>query len=550
MRDQKRLIPNPINPAHTVSPPTTAGPSCRQLPPEHWLERLSSGQATHEDLNGYLLSQVDFERLLGSGRLTHGERDFQLEQFRALLDRLGRPQSRIPVIHVAGTKGKGSTCALAASILQAHGLKVGLYTSPHLERYTERIRIGPEEIPPGRLGLLLARLREEMTRSSGGELRPDGWRTLFEQLTAAAFLFFAEEAVDVAVIETGLGGRLDATNVHHQPGPNPVVAVMTAIGLDHMAILGDTPRKIASEKAGIFQAHGAVVIGPQPRAWADQVWESVHERLNALPSQAGHMPRMAGGAGGILPSQPPWNVEEVLPVSNCRPEGWTERARIRIPMPGRPPEEWEVEVGLPGEHQVANARCALAAVLALDTLLIQSGRECGLNLQPEALREGLARVRWPARCEVLNAQRPVVIDGAHCPLSIRATLETLARHGRGAGNGSPVEYTLVLGLMQDKDLGAMMQAMEEGGATWADQPPSHGVWIRRILATQADWPRAMPAELLAQRLREVLPRMVSVLTEPNPETAFRSALEAPGGVVGLGSLYLPGPFRQAYSQFQ
>jgi dihydrofolate synthase/folylpolyglutamate synthase len=490
---------------------------------------MAEGRATQADIEAYFASQIDFEKLLGTNKLANTERDFQLAEFRRLLLDLGSPHQAYPVIHVAGTKGKGSTCAMIASILRAHGLRVGQYSSPHLERYTERIQINGEEISPSRLGQLLITVRNRASRQSTGDNQPDGWRTLFEQMTASAFLHFTHEKVDVAVIETGLGGRLDATNVHHVPGPHPVVAVITTIGMDHMAILGDTPYQIACEKMAIIHGHNAVVIGPQVPEFADQVQRAESERLSSIKS-----------AHGTTPT-PIIHCEPDLPFEILSPDDFREQALLTIPHNHLAPNPLPVSIGLAGEHQVNNARTAVAALVALERLLNGS-----LTLQPQAIQQGLRQVQWPARFEVLDRQRPVILDGAHCPLSVHATCRTLVRHlvphdWNQLGVG-PQPMTLVLGLMRDKDLPAMINAVRECGLL----DGRAGIVFSTIIATQADWPRAIPAPELAQNLSQICPPGTAIESIPNPEEAFAKAITLGHGVLGFGSLYLPAHFRRGF----
>jgi dihydrofolate synthase/folylpolyglutamate synthase len=501
-------------------------------------ERLcASNQATYQHLNDYLTSLIDFERLIGGKNFPNEEREFQLQEFRQLLGRLDSPHQACPVVHVAGTKGKGSVCALVASILRAHGLRIGQYSSPHLERYTERILIDGLEIEPAHLGRLLVKVRQAQLPGKTSELRPEGWRTLFEQLTAAAFLAFAEAGVDVAVVETGLGGRLDATNVHQSPSGHPLISAITSIGLDHMAILGDTPLKIAREKLAIIQPWSVSVLGEQPAEWADQVEQAMEERLETLGKHQGSSLSLPLKAG-----------ECFLPT-HVQAERWLERIRFRVQAPEWPESEFEGRLALPGLHQVTNCQTALAIILQLQRRLSQLPhhplRHWRISLR--SVQEGLETVRWPARMEVLDPLRPVVIDGSHCPLSIAAAMSTYCRHTQGHPR-TPLPTTLVFGVMQDKDLGGLVEAMVSAGAKFRNgKRDFEGMVINRLIATQAAWPRAMSAGQLANDLRKIPGLDCPVEVEPDPKSAFMMALKDPGqSVLGLGSLYLPSDFRRAW----
>lgn len=320
---------------------------------------------------------------------------------------LGDPQQRYRSVHIAGTKGKGSTAAILAAILRAAGYRVGLYTSPHLHTLRERIQIDGEPIAPETFGALMdelaaadAALRRE---------RPEwGDATAFELVTVLAFSAFAWANVDIAVIEVGLGGRLDATNV-----VVPDVAAITLIGYDHMQILGSTLAAIAREKAGIIKPGRPVVSAPQaPEAAA--VIESVAVERDA--------PLWLGGRD--------WRVEGP-------------RTDFRFRAPGL--VLTELVLGLRGQHQVENAGVALAATARL--------KESGLPVGEAALRRGLFEARWPGRLEVLRERPTVVVDGAHN----RESAERLAV-------AMPQEFQwarlwLVLGILRDKEIERIVAAL-------------------------------------------------------------------------------------------
>ncbi len=309
-----------------------------------------------------------------------------LERISVLLEALGRPQERFPSLHIAGTNGKGSTAAILQAILSAHGLRTGLYTSPHLVSVTERFRIDGREIAPERLADILTRIRRQVER-----LRLPV--TYFEITTAAALLYFAEEDVDMAVIECGLGGRLDATNVL-----NPRVAVITSVALDHMAYLGRSLERIAREKAGILKP--------------------------GLPVVAGHMPRRAREV--IL--------ERALRLQ-CPAAFWGEDFRVlrsgkRFSYLGNLWRLQGLELSLEGEFQKYNLGTALRALEFLRTE--------GYVFREDTLRQALKRVSWPGRFEFLSVGPGVILDGAHNEEGIQALLRSLERKGID-------EYTLIFG---------------------------------------------------------------------------------------------------------
>jgi dihydrofolate synthase/folylpolyglutamate synthase len=285
--------------------------------------------------------------------------DLKLERVRAVLARLGSPERRQPSVLVAGTNGKGACCAIVHSTLSAAGFRAGLYTSPHLVNFTERIRIGRDEIPRSRVAEGVTRLAAD-TAAAGIRL------TFFEMATVLAFDEFARAGVDVAVLEVGLGGRLDATNV-----ADPVASAVTTIGFDHQEFLGDTLGAIAREKAGVMRPGRPVVLGA-------------------------HLPAEARRA----------LLDEAKRIG----------ARVVESAPGR------FDLGalpLRGAHMRDNAAVALA-------LLEETARECpALRVDERAIRTGLATVRWPGRLDVVHRDPLVLVDGAHNPDGIAALVAAL-----------------------------------------------------------------------------------------------------------------------------
>lgn len=315
--------------------------------------------------------------------------DFKLDRVARALERLGQPQRRFPVIHIAGTNGKGSVAAMLHAILGAGGRRVGLYTSPHLVRFTERIRVGEGEIGEHAVVALARELRQV---TAGIDL------TFFELVTVMAFLHFARSGVDVAVIEVGLGGRLDATNV-----VDPMVAVITTIGLDHTEFLGDTIEAIANEKGGIIKPGRPVVIGRMPRA-ASAIMRRIAAAQAADVLEIGRDFEAHRSAHGI---------------------GFTAAGLSWSNLPLR----------LPGAYQTDNVATALAALTCLPG---------ELAVGESAVRAGLSAVSWPGRLEQIGGDPLVVLDGAHNPdgaRALRAELRTLA-------GGRPVRA--LFAVMRDK----------------------------------------------------------------------------------------------------
>jgi len=368
----------------------------------------------------YLYSFVDYS-LKHASELAKA--DFSLDRMFALMDALGEPQNAYPIIHVAGTKGKGSTSALCASALQAAGYKVGLYTSPHLADYCERIQIDASPLAHGQLAALVDEVRPAVARVPK--------LTTFEITTAIGFLAFARAGVDAAVVEVGLGGRLDATNV-----ATPRVSVITSLSMDHTAVLGGTLAKIAGEKAGIIKEGIPVVSSPQ-KAEALDVLERVARERSASLTLVGRDVKFAFVSSSL-------DGQHFI-IHN---------SEFRI---------MNYEIPLLGQHQMINAATAYAALQA-----------SGLAVSDESIQKGFSQVKWPARFEVARREPPVIFDSAHNDDSFARLRETLETYFPGR----PVY--LIFGASEDKNIPGMFREMKPK--------------IRKLIATRADHPRALEVE--------------------------------------------------------
>jgi dihydrofolate synthase/folylpolyglutamate synthase len=327
----------------------------------------------------YVLSFADYERA-SSSRVKY--RDFNLQRVRELLRRLGNPQMAYPSVHIAGTKGKGSTVAMVASILAAAGYKAGQYTSPHLHSMRERIAVNGEPISEQDFAQRVVEMRQVLDAVNADPVL--GPITTFEVMTVMAFLHFRRAGCNIAVVEVGLGGRLDATNVLM-----PKVCAITNISLDHTEVLGDTLVKIAEEKAGIIKPGVPVVVSAQqPEALA----------AIARIAQANNAPLVNAGR----------DVTVELVKRDI------EGQDIRITTPR---QTYEVRLPLLGDFQRENAATAVAICETLTGL--------GAQIKPEAFARGLARVKWPARVEIIARAPLVIVDGAHNPYSVRRLRDTL-----------------------------------------------------------------------------------------------------------------------------
>lgn len=402
----------------------------------------------YETAVDYLLSFADFERSSNARR--EAER-FALTRITSLLDRVGRPQDGRLTVHVAGSKGKGSTAAMIEAVCRAAGLRTGLYTSPDLHGKAERIRIDGDPLAEDEFAALVERLRpviDEELAESPGRL------STFEILTAMGFVAFRDAGVDVQVIEVGLGGRLDTTNVFREKA----VGVITSLSREHTDVLGDSMEKIAAEKAGILTAGtAAAVLAPQRSAAAARVVREhaadipvplvdVAERYLAEPAG----PEWLSSADGQILGQ--W-----FRITRRSATGDTVASTLHL-------------LGLLGLHQVENAA---AAVAALDCL-----RDQGVEIPLAAYHHGLATVAWPARLEVVGHEPWVLIDCAHNEESLVRVLESLPEY---------FDYerlVFVFGMLGDKDLEGMADRLRDE----ADA----------VVLTRPDHPRALPADRVAE----------------------------------------------------
>ncbi len=356
----------------------------------------------------YLDSFVDYERR-PPGHATRT--DFTLDNIAALVSEMGSPQLAYPTLHVAGTKGKGSVCAFADSILRASGLRTGLYTSPHLLLVRERIRVSGEMIPEEDFAAVISDimpLLERERRARGGPGKGSGIRrlTYFEILTYLAFEHFRRRRVGAAVIEVGMGGRLDATNVIE-----PAACAVTNVSFDHTRQLGGTLREIAGEKAGILKA-GVPVVVERQRPEALAAIESRARELGCPAVRLGEEVRFTGS----------WREFEVT----------------------TPRKTYEgLRSSLMGNHQVENAACAIALV-----------EEAGWEVRPDAVRRALSSAEWPGRMEIFSEEPRVFLDGAHNVESLGVALKTAREEG---GKGRLV---VVFGASSDKDTRGMLRLLD------------------------------------------------------------------------------------------
>ncbi len=380
---------------------------------------------------------------------------FDLAHMRVLLAALGHPESRFPTVLVAGTNGKGSTAATLTSILQASGLKTGLYTSPHLVRINERIRLDGAPIGDDDFALLHDVVYRTAERLVGEDDLP--WHpSFFEMLTAMAFEYFARSRPDMVVLEVGMGGRLDATNV-----VEPRLSIITDISLDHQKYLGETISEIAREKAGIIRPNGVVVTLPQLAEANEVIGNAILDAgaraVNAVP----YVPPVSPGSSEYLVS----GTQHAASGS----------FRMRFPMQvlGR---EIVVESPLVGRHQLRNLALAIASAVELHSQGI-------VQITPETIAQGIRQTQWPGRFHIVGVakdQFEYVLDVAHNPAGAWALRSTLSTSYPNLGNGC--ELTMVFGVMRDKAMGEMTEILFP--------------IARNVIVTHANNPRsATPSEI-------------------------------------------------------
>ena len=428
-----------------------------------------------------LLSLVDHERQQPVA--PRQKQIFDLRRMDGFLKALGNPHLVPRTIHVAGTKGKGSTAAFCDAVLAAAGYRTGFYSSPHLHSFCERIRRDASPIPQARFAALVEELWPYQQQLAGSTQL--GEVSLFEFMTAMAFWCFAQDQVDFQTIEVGLGGRLDATNV-----VEPEVTVITSISLDHTAILGDSLEQIAAEKAGIIKPQVPVVIAPQPPQALEVILSKCREQ-DALPIR--------------LTKDVTWRPEERgINGQSLRVQG-----RLR---------EHSLQIPLLGAHQLENASSALAA---LEILM-----EKGYAISDDAIKRGFATASWPCRMEVLSRKPLLVADGAHNPYSLGVLLKSLPEYL------SYQRILLIAGFSRDKQVSEMVNLLAQ-----PDTP---------VYATRSRHPRSVPPSELGKMFRDRGMANVAEIETVREAVSLAQQSAGPEDLIlGIGSLFVAAEVREA-----
>ena len=441
----------------------------------------------HEALE-YMYSLGNYERV---APVSYSTETLNLTRMRALLAVLGNPQERFKSIHIAGTKGKGSTAAMISQCLRQLGQRTGLYTSPHLTTFRERIQVDESYISQDDVARLASRLKPLIEGHTG--------ITTFEAFTAMAFVYFAEQGVDWAVVEVGLGGRLDATNVI-----TPVISVITSLSYDHTTWLGNSLTEIATEKAGIIKQGVPVVSHAQPQE-AMAVIEHIAAERNAPLVVAGRHWRWTPGT--VTLQKQSFEVKEVArhrtvenPFIN-ELEGW-------------------YELQLLGQHQADNA----TAVIAVMDVLRSVDARIGPSVSARPIRDGLRMTTWPGRFEIFRPDPPLVVDGAH-------NIDSISKLAAGLAEVFPGKrWAVIFGCYKDKDAEGVLKAFGGRASRW--------------IMTQMDNPRATPVATL-MKLAEAL--HLKAMALPDLGDAMDEVIHGDDPICITGSIALTGATREVWA---
>ena len=439
---------------------------------------------TYADAQAFLFSRFDLERTMN----TSSPDTFKLDRMKQLAELLGNPQRQIKAIHIAGTKGKGSVSSMVSKILTDAGYTTGLFTSPHLEHLGQRFCINGTPCSEESMIEIIQQIMpavEEMDRRDAKQSDIDLKPTFFEITTALAFMYFCQAKADIAVIEVGLGGRLDSTNIC-----NPIVTAITNIGLDHTDILGNTLELIAREKAGIIKTgvpviNGCTVDGPQ-----QEIEQIAAQRQAPLLTLAQDIVIKSGNVRTIPPQ-----IESVS-------------------IHGR--KVWgNLIVGIPGQHQISNAAVCLGIIHEL--------RKLDYSLEDKVIETGLSTVRCAGRLELINAQPQILLDVAHNPNSAKALADFLRHHF------PDTKLHLVLSCSKDKRYDEIVELLAS---------LFHSITFTKYTKN----PRAVEPQLLFDSAATACNNLASrIHVEPDPDAAFNQALQNADGkdlIVITGSFYL------------
>jgi len=450
---------------------------------------MKKNEQQYQQALDYIYSFIDYSL---TRNLRYSVEKFNLDRMKQFLQLIGNPQANYKSIHVAGTKGKGSTCAMLTSILANGGYRTGFYSSPHMIDFTERIRVGNQRISKQRLVKLVDWIRPYVQRIP--EL------TTFEIITAIAFKYFSDEKVQIALVEVGMGGRLDATNVIL-----PVLSVVTPISHDHMKILGTTIEKISEEKAGIIKIKVPLVIASQKKI-ARKVLIETAIKNNAPVFDSEQLIRLE-------------NTEKSLDGQSFRVQKIIEDYFIdRKIIPRIKGKEFYIP--LIGEHQLSNAKTALVSILLLNDL--------GFEITVDQIDKGFRKTNWQGRFECISKKPLIFIDGAHNRDSFRKFNTTLQEYFEG------LKKILIFGASEDKEVEFMLKIIRKT--------------VDKIILTRTDHPRAMEVGEL-KKVTEKL-KIKSIYSE-SVEDSLQIALKLTNEdtvIVAAGSIFIAGAIKRIWME--
>jgi dihydrofolate synthase/folylpolyglutamate synthase len=430
---------------------------------------------TYSQALDYIYSFVDYSL---TKNLRYSPEKFNLGRMERFLDLLGNPQKCYKVIHVAGTKGKGSTSAMLASILSENGFTTGLYTSPHMIEFTERIRIGNRQIPHTEIIRYINIFDPIIKRVP--EL------TTFEIITALAFKYFEDMKVDFAIIEVGLGGRFDATNVI-----TPVISIITAISYDHIKVLGRTLKKIAFEKAGIIKKGVPVIVSKQKASPLREIKRIARVRKSKI-----------------------FYTPDIY--KTIQTDYSLEKQTFKIKENGK--EITKITIPLLGDHQIENA---LTVFVCIEELKRQ-----GTDISNDAIEKGFQKVNWPGRFEIINQKPVVIIDGAHNLDSFNKICQSLQKYFPGR------KVILIFGASEDKKVKSMLKAI---------QPI-----VKTLIITKSDHPRALKVDIIEKIAEEL---GIEWVVRENIKNAIGEALaltDESSVILAAGSIFIAGAVKENF----
>lgn len=404
-----------------------------------------------------------------------------LDNMTKLLELLGNPQDKLKIIHVAGTNGKGSTCSFITSILKEAGYKVGLYTSPFLETFTERIRVNGENIPKEDVARIVTLIREKIEQMvSEGYSYP----TEFEIVTTMAFYYYCEQNVDFVALEVGLGGRYDATNIIKKSE----VSVICSISLDHVNILGDTIAKIAYEKGGIIKENGVAIVYDQ----SDEAKNVIKQICNEKNSKY---------------IEVKFNDTEIK-----KSDIYSQVYDVSIIG-----DKYEnLEIKLIGDHQVNNSILALSVI----KYLVDAK---GLDISEENIKKGLINTKWPGRIEKIKERPIFIIDGAHNEDGAKSLAKAIDKNFKGKN------LTMLIGMLEDKDIDGVLEILMPR--------------FNKVIVTTPDNPRAISSKLLKEKISKYVANVVEKKEIEDAVNYTLESSNEDDIIISAGSLYMIGTVR-------